>query len=270
MTSSNGSSKPITFGVKDKWLYDPTSKTYDLSRGSSKTLNIQADQSKFPHRAVSIDPSKTALVIVDMQNFFLNKRCRDHPLGLACVEPTIKVIEKCREEGVQVVWLNWGLTDEDLQTLPPSIQRGFSRDLISGDKSGRSGLGADLGDGQGRCLFAGSWNADVYDPLKAVMAEGDAQCAKNRMSGLWSPEQPLFRYLKANDIKSCLFTGVNLDQCVLGTLADGYNWGWDCFLVEDCAATTTGRGAEAVCGHNIGNSYGFVIDSKAFSSATRN
>ncbi|KAI9842366.1 MAG: hypothetical protein M1837_007286 [Sclerophora amabilis] len=271
----NGTSKkPITFGVSDKWLYDPTSKTYDLSRGSFKTLNIRTADESEPDPAtsqqlISLDPEKTALVIVDMQNYFLHPKCRDHPLGLAAVEPTLAALEKCRREAVQVVWLNWGLTDDDLQTMPPSVQRGFSKDLISGAQTGHAGLGADLGDGQGRCLVAGSWNADVYAPLRAAMADGDAQCAKNRMSGLWNPEQPLSRYLKVNDVKTCLFAGVNTDQCVLGTLTDAYSWGWDCILLGDCAATSTGRGAEAVCSYNIANNYGFVIDSKSFAHATR-
>ena len=34
-------------------------------------------------------------------------------------------IPAARKAGIQVVWLNWGLTDEDLQTLPPQQFRVF-------------------------------------------------------------------------------------------------------------------------------------------------
>ena len=52
--------------------------------------------------SVTIDPESSALVVVDMQNFFLDPQCMDHPNGLNAVEPTIKVIEKCRDAGIQV------------------------------------------------------------------------------------------------------------------------------------------------------------------------
>jgi phosphatidylethanolamine-binding protein len=150
----------------------------------------------------------------------------------------------------QVVWLNWGLTDTDLASMPAGVQRGFSRGLIAGTHT-HHGLGGDLGDGQGRCLFEGTWNADIYDSLKKQVKSQDVHCAKNRMSGLWNEEQPLWKYLEASGKKTLLFTGVNTDQCVLGTLTNAYNAGWDCVLVEDCCATTTERGKE-VCMYNVG------------------
>jgi len=98
-----------------------------------------------------------------------------------------------------------------------------------------------------------------------VRAE-DVHCAKNRISGMWSEEQPLWRYLEgkgvgesgdgqddsrmANPKRTLLFAGVNTDQCVLGTLESAYNAGWDCILIEDCCATTTEWGRE-VCLQNI-------------------
>jgi nicotinamidase-related amidase len=200
---------------------------------------------------------------VDMQNFFLDSKCMDHPNGLKAVGPTIKAIEKCRELGIQIIWLNWGLTDGDLSTMPAAVQRGFMNDTIQGLKQELRryiGLGSDLGDGKGRVLFAGSWNADIYPPLKTHVKSNDLHCAKNRMSGLWSPEQPLWKTLKAKDKNTLLFTGVNTDQCVLGTFVDGYNAGWNCILVDDCCGTTT-IGAKEVTFHNIATSYGFVTDS---------
>ena len=59
--------------------------------------------------SITIALETTALVIVDMQNFFLDSKCLDHPHGLNAVGPTIKVIEKCREEGIQVYPLLLGL-----------------------------------------------------------------------------------------------------------------------------------------------------------------
>ena len=120
----------------------------------------------------------------------------------------------------------------------------------------RAGLGADLGSGQGRTLVKGEWNSEVYGALapEVRLDSGDLWCDKNRMSGLWSEAQPLFRALSDGKKRTLLFAGVNTDQCVLGTLGDAYNMGWDCVLLEDCCATTS-PGAREVCLHNVAVSY---------------
>lgn len=113
-----------------------------------------------------------------------------------------------------------------------------------------TGLGSELGNDRGKCLCAGSWNADIYPPLKALVQDEDLHCAKNRMSGMWDENQPLFKTLRKEGIETCFFTGVNTDQCVGGTLVDAYNKGWNCVLVDDCCGTTTPGGKE-VFFHNI-------------------
>jgi hypothetical protein len=98
-------SSDVTFGPTDQeWHYAPSSRTYDLSGGASKKLTIAASEGP-KETLITIAPETTALVIVDMQNFFLDSKCMDHPHGLNAVEPTIKVIEKCRKEGIQVYLL---------------------------------------------------------------------------------------------------------------------------------------------------------------------
>ncbi|KAH8906329.1 isochorismatase [Coniochaeta sp. PMI_546] len=261
----------LTFGPPgEEWHYDRKTKTYDLTRNHARPAYKLRTTQGPGETSITISPSITALVVVDMQNFFLHPKCRDHPLGLAAVEPTLKVIARCRQLGIQIIWLNWGLTPSDLRTIPASVQRGFARSLVTSepDPSGavRAGLGADLGPDQGRCLCKGEWNSAVYGALAdEVRTEsgGDAWCDKNRMSGLWSEAQPLWGELTEGGKRTLLFAGVNTDQCVLGTLTDAYNAGWDCVLLEDCCATTT-PGAKEVCLYNIAGSYGFVTDSEMF------
>lgn len=140
-----------------------------------------------------------------------------------------------------------------MSTMPAGVQRGFLEDTLHATTTAirpYTGLGSDLGSDKGRCLFAGSWNADIYPPLKALVQSSDISCAKNRMSGLWTPDQPLWKVLEKEGKKTLLFTGVNTDQCVLGTLVDAYNAGWNCVLVDDCCGTTTVGGTE-VSFHNI-------------------
>ena len=92
----------ISFGPEEQeWHYSQAKKTYDTSRASSRKLTVPATEGP-KETFVTIDPESSALVVVDMQNFFLDAECMDHPNGLKAVEPTIRVIEKCREIGIQV------------------------------------------------------------------------------------------------------------------------------------------------------------------------
>ncbi|CAK7198830.1 hypothetical protein SEUCBS139899_001497 [Sporothrix eucalyptigena] len=274
----------------DQWHYHRKERLYDLTRGRSDPDTDSSTATALTIRTtaglsdthINIAPSRTALVLVDMQNFFLHRRCRDHPTGRAAVAPTVAAIQNCRRAGIRIVWLNWGLTDKDLAAMPASIMSGFSRRMMLGedvDKDPvRSGLGVDPGDGTGPWLVKGAWNSNVYEgednesgSTPSLAAEvrpdlGDVLCDKTRMSGMWSEDEPLRRYLTTNpdgkSIRTLLFAGVNTDQCVLGTLTDAYNAGWDCVAVADCCATTTPGGQEVTM-LNVANNLGFVIDSKA-------
>lgn len=231
------SSGKLTFGPPgSQWIYDKQTKTYDLTRSSSPsspTLKISTTYGP-PSTSVLLAPAKTALVIVDMQNFFLHPSCRSHPAGLAAVAPLAATVRRCREVGVQVVWVNWGLTDADLASMPAGVLRGFESRMLISRPSRPNGeeeeeeeeeefrLGVDLGGGKGWTLCAGAWNSAIFECLADVVNDqGDVFVDKNRMSGLWSEEQPLWKYLMGKE--TLLFAGVNTDQCVLGTLTDAYS-----------------------------------------------
>lgn len=249
---------PIAFGGDEQWLYLPGTKKFDLTRGSPHKMVIDCNADE-RHTGFMIDPGTSVLIVVDMQNYFINPIYRDHAAGIAAIEPTLKVIERCRQEGIQIAWLNWGITEESLKRMAPAIQRGFSKTL-----GWHVGLGAELPDNQGRCLFKRTWNADLYDPLKAVAQPGDLFFDKTRMSGLWSTEEPLHEYLRAVGKQTLIFTGVNSDQCLFSTISDGYSYGWDCVMLSDCTGTMTGRGAQELTEYQVSTNMGFVTTSSAF------
>ena len=56
------STDPVPFGSEDGWLYLPSCKRFDLSRGASTKLVIDADDGVRHHRGCMIDPAKTVLV----------------------------------------------------------------------------------------------------------------------------------------------------------------------------------------------------------------
>jgi hypothetical protein len=91
----------ILFGTTNSWSYNRITRTYDLTRGSTKKLTIATTKDR-ADTFFTLDPEKSVIMIVDMQNFFLDPECMAHPLGLKALEPIIAAIKKCREAGIQV------------------------------------------------------------------------------------------------------------------------------------------------------------------------
>jgi len=135
-------------GAENFWLYSEK-EGYDITHratpNSSKVyprMTLRTQNSR-----TIIDPTKTALIVIDMQNYFLSPaigRSSDS-LGLQVVERlTEQAIPACRKVGIPIVWLGWGLTDEDIETMPPAIVRGFSMDTnFEGDRE-VPGLGSNI------------------------------------------------------------------------------------------------------------------------------
>ncbi|KAF8529610.1 Isochorismatase hydrolase [Hysterangium stoloniferum] len=218
------------------------------------------------NRKVRIDPTQSAIVIVDMQNFFLHPELLDHPTGLACVDPLMRLLPFLREKGVRIIWLNWGLTEKELKTLPPVLIRSFT-------KEGEGGFGCDLGGNWGPALMRGAANSDLYGPLhdewlKGEKAGTDVWFHKNRVGGLWGPGTAAGLYLKEEGINTLLFAGVNTDQCVLGTLIDAYFGGYDNILIKDAAATTTPSHGQSNVIYNTQSLFGFVTGSENILKST--
>ncbi|KAH9843049.1 Isochorismatase hydrolase [Rhodofomes roseus] len=230
---------------------------------SSTHLEIPVDG----ERVVRIAKSKSAIVIVDMQNFFLHPDLRDHSTGLNCVIPLMNVVPALRTQGVKILWVNWGLTEHELTTIPPSLVRSFM-------KNGRGGFGSKLPEPFGRLLMRGEYNADLYGPLHQLYLEGKKEDAddwihKNRMSGIWGSQTALDLYLQEHGITTLFFAGVNADQCVLGTLVDAYFRGYDCIALQDCIATTSPTGGLENVLYDATNSYGFVTDTTRVEEAIK-
>src|SRR5258708_1162279 len=130
-----------------------------------------------------------------MQNFFLHPALRSHTTGLNAYEQLVKVtIPACKNlgewkyyknrgfsihelnTGIDIIFVNWGLTDQDLESMPPSLFRSMSIDKLPPRSLNRStgtiplytGLGHDMGSMTrpghsgvvrlGRLLMRDQWN----------------------------------------------------------------------------------------------------------------
>jgi nicotinamidase-related amidase len=191
-------------------------------------------------------------------------------------------IPAARKAGVRVVWVNWGLTEEEVESMPASMLRTFGAVGKEDGKDGSVyvGLGGDCGardderGGEveaGGLLMRGAWNSGLYGPLDGVYQEGrkldvkpDVWIHKNRMSALWGGRTELEEFLEREGLRTLLFTGVNTDQCVGGTLQDAFSKGYDCVLLGDGAGTSSPEFAQRCMEYNAQKSWGFMTSCEEF------
>ena len=125
------------------WLYSSSPPTFDLTRPHPPDFEVPSPKSSITvatsTKNIVISPSKTALLIIDMQNFFLSPylgRPSDSAGNKAAEHLMDAAIPAARNAGIQVIWLNWGLTDEEIKQVPPSTRRAFGFEAaLENDKS---------------------------------------------------------------------------------------------------------------------------------------
>jgi nicotinamidase-related amidase len=268
---ASSQSQVIIGGEKNFWLYSKTH-GYDITHPPTPKSppvypRITVQTTKGP---VAIAPAKTALVVVDMQNFFLSPSLGGLPdsPALKAVDALVKLaIPACRKAGIPIVWLNWGLTEQDIDEMPPTIIKGFAFGIDPDDPNRFKLLGSELGqvtleDGSrvdaGRVLMRNQWNSASYSRLEEKRESQDVWIDKNRLSGLWGGTE-MGKVLTSRGIRTLFFAGVNTDQCVSSTLQDAYTKGWDCLLLSDGCATTSPLFAKQSTEYNCEEGWGFVL-----------
>lgn len=257
-------------GRDNFWIYSEAY-GYDLTHPPSPDArNIYPRMTlKTDGSHVLIAPAKTALVIIDLQNYFLSPALKrpTKSLGLRVVEKlTNEAIPACRKAGILILWLGWGLTHDDIESMPPTIVRGFSLDTNFEDGYKIPGLGAEIGpvqleDGStvagGKVLMRDQWNSAFYSALEKQAEPGDLRAWKNRLSGFWGGTE-VEAVLKRHGIRTLMFAGCNTDQCVASSLMDAAWRDWDCILLTDATATTSPQFAQDEVEYNM-EGWGFKM-----------
>ena len=250
---------------------------------------------------VVLDPAKTALLVIDMQNYELSELLGNDKQAYFDAEDRVvsQAIPAARKSGIQVIFMTTGLTEQDVEEMDPGLFRTYNFEPLELDENwpnlrpgdgfsnkgmyrNQKGVGEDIGDieledgstiAAGRVLMANTWNTWLHDPLAKAYKEG--QCAelpdihffKNRNSGMNAKMTALTEYLREHNIRTLLFTGINIDQCVMGTLQDAYHMGFDTIMLRDGCATDSPKYAQPSCEFNCLVSWGFLSDCKALAEA---
>ncbi len=244
---------PMGAHPASRWLVSKNE--VDLSRSDPRP--VRKIQVAAQPQNVTIDLTRTAVIIVDMQNDFcakggyLDYRGVDYTADRKPIEPLKKLVPILRANKVPVIWLNWGVRP-DLLNISPSLLHAHTQD----------GSGAGLGEtipGGAPILTKGGWGAQIVDELNP--GDQDIHATKHRFSGFWDTE--LNSILRNMGVTTLFFAGVNADQCVMTTLEDATFLGYDVLMMEDCVATTSPEFCMQATVYNVKLLFGFMTTSTA-------
>ena len=190
-----------------------------------------------------MQPLKTALIVVDVQNDFchdqgaFSKRKADLSQAQKILPSLRSLIEKCRKSKVPIIFIR---TFHSVWTNSPSWL-------------GRMGGTAE----KIPVCRPNSWGAEFYE---VKPEEGDYIVTKHRYSAFVGTDLALV--LRSRGIETILVTGVVTNVCVETTARDGFNHDFNVVLVEDCCGAFS-PDEHAATLKNISQYFGTVANSKA-------
>jgi len=175
-----------------------------------------------------IDPRKTALLVIDMQNDLV--KVEEEPFAELykmvqsnrIIENMDKVIRAARKVEMPVVFLKHVLR-EDYRDVVPSITDVMLRGEAPPPR---------------KAMIEGTPGAEVVDELKP--APGDYVIAKRRGNGFYNTELELI--LRSRGVDTLILGGVVTNGCILATVQGARERDFHTIVVNDCCAGTTQEG----------------------------
>ena len=187
---------------------------------------------------ISIDPARSAVIVVDMENDFAAKGGMFDRAGVdisgaqKAIAPTAKVLAAARQAGLKIIYLKMGYRP-DLSDLGTS-------DSVNRIRHLRFGVGQKIQapDGrESRVLIRDTWNTDIVPELQPQ--PNDIVIYKTRFSGFY--QTALDAKLKKLGIKHLIVTGVTTSVCVESTVRDAMFRDYLCVLLQDCMSEPIGH-----------------------------
>ena len=189
---------------------------------TQSALDRMATRMGKPHPFDVIDPRQTALVVIDMQNYFVKEGHQGEvPLAREIVPAINRLAAELRRRGGQVVWVRNSTTDtrESWSNYHGYLQKPerTERRLQAMDVSG---------------------DGFHYWHLNDIRPE-DAQITKKRYSAFIQGSSDIERHVRDRGIDTLLITGTATNVCCESSARDAMMLNFKVVMVADGLATHT-------------------------------
>lgn len=161
-----------------------------------------------------LDLARTALLVIDMQNGFLIPGYSPLEVpGLAAIVPNInRLVRRCRENGVLVVWTQQTYTEE---------WRSWARNFATPEMRDR--IIAETA--------PGAHGFEIHDSLE--VGDSDLRIVKRRSSAFTPGASDLHERLQASGHDTLIVTGTLTNVCCEATARDAMLMNYDTLFVSD-------------------------------------
>jgi ureidoacrylate peracid hydrolase len=207
--------------------------------------------SEFPTLAERIEPSTTALVVVDVQNDFCHQDsplCRqagmDMSAAQAMVPRLLQLVDAARGAGATVVWIR-------------TIHQEYTTSWVALEQRQRTRPQVDP------ICRPDHWGSEFY---RVEPEAGEPIVIKHRYSAFVDTDLELI--LRSRGIRSVIMTGVATNVCVESTARDAYMRDYRVVFVDDCSATYDAAKHAATL-RNMNDHFGQVVQSSDLFAAWR-
>ena len=212
---------------------------------------------------IKIDFSKTAILVIDMQNAFVKKGGYFDFIGLdistteMIVGPCKEIISLGREKGMKVIYLQMGYSPDLSDSGGPSspnFLKSRALTLISKKPELRDKL-----------YIYGTWGADIIDDLRPQ--QGDVIVKKQKHDGFIGTNLDII--LRTYEIKHLLFIGTATNICVESTLRHAFSLGYFPILVSDATSPMGPPFAQEATISNVQSTFGWVTTTEKLLSGVK-
>ena len=210
---------------------------------------------------LALDPGKTAVIVVDMQNAFASKGGYLDLFGVdvsgapAVIRHINRVLVASRPAGMQVVFLQMGWQHDLCDAGGPTSPNWHKANALR--------LMRQRPELAGKLMIKGTWDYALVDDLKPEPQ--DLIVHKPRYSGFYSTNLDML--LRERGIRTLVFTGIATNVCVESTLRDAFFLEYFPLLVTDSAMQSGPAVQQEATIFNIQRFFGWVTTTDEYVEA---
>ena len=205
--------------------------------------------------SIEIAFSKTAVLVVDMQNAFVRKGGYFDLVGhdISAVQKVIgpcqRIINTARVKGIKIIYFRMGYSPDMSDKGPPESPYAYKAKVPV--------LLRERPELKDKLYIYGTWGAEIIEELKP--SQEDIVIKKQRYDGFVGTNLDII--LRTLGIKYLIFIGIATNVCVESTLRHSFFLDYFPVLISDAVSQKGPRSMQEATILNVQSTFGWVTDS---------